>query len=326
MSKHLLRGATVAIAGGLLAAQPAAAITVVATQDTTTLVNALLAGANTGIIVTSTSLSGQRDDFDIGLPDAPGGDIGVISSGTYTNASGTYGIGRGIVLSTGGVAPVVVDGTTFVPGYGDGDNSGLQETSWGYGGTFPPPVNPADAQRPATAAQELLLDPITRSATEEYNHFDVTELVINFDMQPGVTEVVFEVVFGSEEFPNFIDSEFVDGFGMFLNGQNIAFSGGLPINIRHPDVQNINGTELNGLLAPGGIPVLTFRGGVNPTGNELRFIVADTSDAILDTTVYFSALAGVPLPGTVWLGLTAFGALFGRRALAARRARGQAVV
>ena len=54
---------------------------------------------------------------------------------------------------------------------------------------------------------------------------------------------------------------------------------------------------------------------MNPTGNTLRFIVADTSDGILDTTVYFSALAGVgavPLPASVWLlGTAAFG-LVGR--------------
>ena len=105
---------------------------------------------------------------------------------------------------------------------------------------------------PASAAQELLRDPITGDIANQifYDHFDVTELVVNFDMQPGFDRV-------------------------------------------------------------GGNPVLTFGGLVNPTGNTLRFIVADTSDGILDTTVYFSALAGVgevPLPASIWLlGTAAFG-------------------
>lgn len=315
-----MRRALVAVA--CLAAafvQPAAAITVTATQDTNALVTALLSGANTGILVTSVTLNGQRDDFDLGLPDAPGGDFAVVSSGTYTNASGTYGIGPGIVLSTGGVERVAIDGEVLAPGYGDGSNVGQAESTWVYGTGFPPPINPGAGLRPATAAQELLLDPITTSGGESFDHYDVTELVIRFDMQPGVTAVSFNVVFGSEEFPNFIDSVFVDGFGLFLNGQNIAFAGGLPINIKHPDVRDINGTELNALLAPRGLPLLTFAGGVNPTSNELRFILADTSDGALDTTVYFSALTGVPLPASVWFIATGLGALVGRRAWRQRK-------
>lgn len=150
----------------------------------------------------------------------------------------------------------------------------------------------------------------------------MTELVINFDMQAGFDRVGFKIVFGSEEFPEFVESSFIDGFGMFLNGVNIAQVGNQPVNIKHPDMTDtITGTELDGILAPGGDPVLTFGGLVNPTGNTLRFIVADTSDGVLDTTVYFSALAGVPkvpLPPTLWLLGTAAIGLLGR-GLAKRR-------
>lgn len=56
---------------------------------------------------------------------------------------------------------------------------------------------------------------------------------------------------------------------------------------------------------------------MQPTGNTLRFIVADTSDSVYDTTVYFSALTGVvPLPASAWLLGTAVLAIFiriGRR-------------
>ncbi len=280
----------------------AQAITITASQDANTLANTLLGGTNTGIIVTSATLSSHRDNVDVF-----GTNNTVTSSGTYSNASGTYGIGPGVVLSTGGVEAVSALGQPVFPGYGDGPNTG-EQSSWSFGTTvYPPPTpNPGDPLPgiPATAAQELLLDPITGDPDTQtfYDHFDVTELIINFDMQPGVNQVAFNIVFGSEEYPEFQQSDFIDGFGMFLNGANIAQVGGLPVNINHPDVAAIAGTELDGVLAPGGNPVLTFAGLVNPSGNTLRFIVADTTDGIYDTTVYFSALAGVvPLPASVWL-------------------------
>ncbi|MEQ1800783.1 MAG: choice-of-anchor L domain-containing protein [Gammaproteobacteria bacterium] len=317
------------------ATSTASAITITATQDQSTLVDALLAGANTGIVVTGTTLNGHVQVVDLsglfpGLPASP-----LTSSGTYTNASGTYGIGSGVVLSTGGVEGITVDvgggfpPETFVAGYSDGPNA-QEGNGWAFGGTFPP--SPPDPNDPgsgtpgvaATDGQEALLDPITGDAATQtfYDHYDVTELVINFDMQSGFDSVAFKIVFGSEEYPEFVESPFIDGFGMFLNGVNIAQVANLPVNIKHPDMTDtVTGTELDGILAPGGDPVLTFGGLVNPTGNTLRFIVADTSDGILDTTVYFSALAGVPvvpLPGGVWLLGTAVAGLAGRRLLKKR--------
>lgn len=303
----------------------APAITITATQDANTLVTALLAGVNTGIVVTSATLSGHSEAFTFG-----GDTLGTFtSSGTYTNSSNTYGIGPGVVLSTGGVLGVGIDGTTLFPGYEDGPNTS-DSNGYAYGtgfdpGQIPDPNDPPPLGTPATAAQEQLLDPITGDPDTQtfYDHYDVTELVINFDMQPGFDQVAFKIVFGSEEFPEFVTSEFIDGFGMFLNGVNIASVAGLPVNIKHPDMSgDVPGTELDGILAPGGNPVLTFGGLVNPTGNTLRFIVADTSDGVFDTTVYFSALEGVPaipLPPTAWLLATGVAGLAARRARARQR-------
>ncbi len=299
----------------VLAPGAAPAIVVTATQDTGTLIGALLGGGATGIVVTSVTLNGHRQTVSAGLPGVP--DFDMTSSGTFTNASGTYGIGAGVVLATGSVTGwTVPGGDDLMPGYGDGSNS-TDANGWPFGSTaFPPPMpdpeNPGEPGVPATPAQEALLDPITSrpdlDPPETYDHFDVTELVIGFDMQPGYDQVSFNVVFGSEEYPEFVDSPYIDGFGLFLNGANIASVGGQPVNIRHPDMAAIDGTELDGVLAPGGSPLLTFAGAVTPTGNLLRFIVADTSDGIYDTVVYFSSLEGVPqvpAPPAAWLAATA---------------------
>lgn len=297
---------------------PAQALVITATQDTSSLINALIGGGGTGIVVTGVTLNGHQQPVDFGIPDSQ--PFTMMSSGTYTNASGTYGIGPGVVLSTGGVTPFSFGGIDVFPGYGDGANT-TDSNSWAYGGTFPPNTDPnnPDTGVAATAEQEALLDPITDrpdlDPPETYDHYDVTELIIHFDMQPGYDRVSFNVVFGSEEYPEFVASPYIDGFGMFLNGANIASVAGQPVNIRHPSMAAIDGTELDGVLAPGDDPLLTFAGAVGPTGNTLRFIVADTSDGIYDTVVYFSSLGGVPevpVPPAAWLAATAVAACLPR--------------
>jgi uncharacterized repeat protein (TIGR01451 family) len=61
----------------------------------------------------------------------------------------------------------------------------------------------------------------------------------------------------------------------------------------------IGGTELNGVLAPNGNPVVLFSIAVTPgsSNNRLTFIVADTTDASYDTTVFIGALGGSLPPG-----------------------------
>lgn len=42
---------------------------------------------------------------------------------------------------------------------------------------------------------------------------------------------------------------YFDGFGMFLNDTNVAFVNGQPVNIQHPSMAAVAGTELAGVLA-----------------------------------------------------------------------------
>ena len=190
---------------------------------------------------------------------------GASPSGTFTVGNLlTYNLPRGgVVLSSGDVAD-----------YATGPNTnGFQTTSFGL---------------PETPAQAAILNPITGN----FRHFDVAELIINFDLQPGFDTLFFELAFGSEEYPEFVNSSFVDGFGLIVNGTNIAQVNGSPVNIDHPQMAPIAGTELDGVLAPNGSPRLLFTQVLTDgqTGNTLDIIVADTSDTALDTTVYVSSL------------------------------------
>jgi hypothetical protein len=191
------------------------------------------------------------------------------SSGTYTNAAGTYGIGPGIVISSGNVSD-----------YNTGPNTSNSKTT-SYGTA-------------ATPAQKLLLDPITGNKSV----FDVTQLDIVFNMLPGFDTVFFNVAWGSDEYPEFINTNFIDAFGLYVNNTNIAQIGGLPVNVNHPDMAAILGTELDGLLAPGGNPVNLFSYvvGAGSTNNTLTFIIADSGDTAYDSTAYISALGGTPPP------------------------------
>jgi len=202
--KNSIGGGMILLGLGL-ATTPSQAIVITPTTDVNTLVNTVTAGS-VGINVTG---------FGLFAHSTPGG---AFSSGTFTNASGVYGINPGIVISTGNVLD-----------YQDGPNlSGSTSTNYGSS---------------ATSAQESLLDPITGGF---FNHFDVTQLDINFNADLGFDEVVFQVVFGSEELFEYVGSSFIDGFGLYLNGTNFAFtSPTIPLNIYHPHAVAWPGTELD---------------------------------------------------------------------------------
>jgi hypothetical protein len=240
----------------LAGAVPSQAIEVSQQTDANALAQALLAAGDACILITGATLENQA----LGI---------AASSGTFANVSGTYnnigGTAGGVVISSGNVSD-----------YSDGPDT--------------VPNNSTDYGSSETPEQKALLDPITGPA----DHFDVTRLDITFDMQPGCNAVSVDGVFGSEEFPTFVGSEFVDGFGIYLNGTNIAFVGALPVNINHPAFADIRGTELNGVLAPDGNPVLTFSGSVGDasTGNKLTIIICDTNDGIYDSTAYVATLRG----------------------------------
>jgi hypothetical protein len=263
-SKLLQKIAALIMAVLVLLAYPASTHAIAVTQqvDANILAQALLAPGESCVVIRGATVSGQV--------------LGTASStGTFTNVSGTYGnIGGepgGIILSSGDVSD-----------YADGPNL-FPDRSTSYG-SF------------ETPAQKVLLDQVTGPA----DHFDVTQLDITFDMQAGCDTISVDAVFGSEEYPEFVGSPFVDGLGIFVDGTDIAFVNALPVNINHPAFADIPGTELDGILAPAGNPLLTFSRSVGAatTGHKLTVIICDTNDDIYDSTAYLARLRGSVAPAT----------------------------
>ena len=290
----------------LFSAQYANAIVIESSDSAEFLTDSLFIN-NSGLTITEQSLSGQFGQ-----------------AGVYTNISVTYGLpsAGGIVFSTGQVSDYVDGPNEFIEnGFGlvesplpPSDNGNELEAQFSNnpvdyfeqdeanedGNEQPGPEDGGGEeyvpQNPASAAQNTILTPITGQA----EHFDAVQLDITFDVSDDVSTVSFIAAFGSEEFPGYVDSEYTDGFALLLNGANVAFApvaelavddGFAPISIDHPDFEAIEGTELNGLLAPNGIPLLQFDIPVEPgsTGNTFTMLLADASDDALDTTVYLSS-------------------------------------
>jgi gliding motility-associated-like protein len=127
------------------------------------------------------------------------GSIGYFQGGNTTN----LGLDEGIIMSTG-----VVNGT---PAIGSG-GANFASTSNNTGG---------DAQ-----LQALVSDPV----------YDAS--VLQFDFNPLSDTIKFRYVFGSEEYPEFVNSGYNDIFGFFVSGPNP--SGGTYTNV---NVAKIPGTS-----------------------------------------------------------------------------------
>jgi len=227
-------------------------------QNATALVTAFTAGGAAGVTVDINNVFLTSYENDVGA-----------SSGRFTLTGpipDTYGLTtNGIVLSTGDA----VD-------YGTGTNTVPDKTTdWGVA---------------ANDQMNSLLSPVTGSVS----NFDATELFITFSVDAGVSNVSFIAVFGSEQFPS---GPGVGGFAAYLNGTNMAVVAGTPVRSDHPDMAALEGTELNGVLAPGSNAVLVFTAPVTPgsSNNFLTVIIANSDTNQPDSTVYLAGFgAGGP--------------------------------
>ncbi|HZP15959.1 MAG TPA: choice-of-anchor L domain-containing protein, partial [Nocardioides sp.] len=218
-----------------------------------------------------------------------------LAAGTFTgNGTAPSGIGfpSGIVMSTGLVQ--TTGSLTSCPKGVEGPNN-CDPNSSDLG-------QPGDTDLSALAGASAN-PPVANAQT-----FDAS--VLNFDFVPNQSSISISYVFGSEEYNQFVGSQFNDAFGFFVNGHNCALlPDGSPVT-----VNNVNGNKNASLFRtnlpkPGGIDtefngittVLTCTAAVTQgQTNHMKLAIADTADGGFDSGVYIqggSFNAGPP-PGT----------------------------
>ncbi len=198
------------------------------------------------------------------------------SSGIFAGAASMLGINSGIILSTGMAAGV------------EGSAGVTSSTCNGL---------PGD---PDLALLEGL--PVT-------DLYDAT--VLSFDFIPTYNTVSFQYVFSSEEYNEFVGSEYNDVFGFFVNGTNVALIPGTTTNV---SINNVNdcvnpayfidnvgspeggsctvvrpaaglATAMNGLTT-----VLTATAPVTAgVVNHIKLAISDVGDCLMDSNVLIAA-------------------------------------
>ena len=192
----------------------------------------------------------------------------ALAAGTFVNAQASTGLANGVVLSTGRVTDL------------DGPNQ--------YDSTGTDFALPGDAALDALVAPNLTQDAV----------------ILEFDVTPESGTLAVGYVFGSEEYEEFVGSQFNDVVAIFVNGVNCANARGLPVSVNTVNaginadlfIDNrlgVRDTELDGLSTP-----LECIAAVVPgTPNRVRIALADTADGIYDAAVFLAA-GGIRSPGT----------------------------
>lgn len=180
------------------------------------------------------------------------------------------GVSAGVVLSTGNIAGVA--------GPNNSDEAG------------------ADLGTAGTAALDQIVAP--------FKTFD--SVTLEFDVVTVSPTFAIRFVFASEEYREFVGSEFNDVFAFFVNGSNIALAPGTtdPVTINtinhlvntgayRDNTDAGSDTQFDGFTT-----VLTAVAIVEPNVSQhIRIAIADTSDHIYDSAVLIAqgGISGVPL-------------------------------
>ncbi len=172
----------------------------------------------------------------------------------------------------------------------------------------PEDLNGNDSNEATTDFHLEMGDPDLRSQLPPVESAKVFDpCFIEFEFQcPPETEIFtpsvnFDYVFGSEEYYEYVFSDYNDGFGFFLNGENIAL---LPDGITPVTINTVNyelnseyfrGNELVGrasltspypkLEADGITTELTALAEPRPGWNNIKLVIGDVADGILDSWV-----------------------------------------
>jgi hypothetical protein len=187
------------------------------------------------------------------------------ASGTFAGGAPSVGFDTGVLLTTGSTASVV------------GPN-----------------------KAPNTSTDNGVAGDADLTALSGVTTHDAS--VLEFDFTPNADTVYFQYVFGSEEYLEYVGSNFNDSFAFFVNGTNYALvdNGGVlqPITVNNINpgsnpalyVDNPWGSASRNVEYDGLTTVLTFMAPVNAgVPNHIKLAIADGSDFVYDSGVFLKA-------------------------------------
>ena len=181
------------------------------------------------------------------------------ASGTYTD--GPLGSGTGALFTTGAAVNAL------------------------------PPNNAPNT----TLSNNLAGDPLCNQMIPGFMSFDATKLTIVFELAPGFTGISFKSVFGSEEYPEYVNTTYNDVYGAYLDGVQVAFdANGNPITINGPffNSANVVVPPANGTEYDGSTDLLTTLATTAPGVHTLTLVICDAGDRNYDSGVFITGLNG----------------------------------
>jgi hypothetical protein len=193
------------------------------------------------------------------------------ASGVFSGGSGIIGFDDGILLTSGLATNVV----------GPNVSDSISENN----------LQPGDAEL---------------SELSGFDTFDAA--VLEFDFVPTESTVFFRFVFASDEYNEWVNTEYNDVFAFFVNGTNCALVESDPVTINtinfgnpygdmpysHPEFYVNNDLDDGGPFLDtemdGRTKVLTCAAEVDQGGeNHMKLAIADSSDGIYDSAVFLEA-------------------------------------
>jgi hypothetical protein len=240
----------------------------------------------------------------------PGTGITVTGS-TYVGVDQQGGTYTGFDFASGSTRLVAGDGVILT--------NGLATAANGPNGNNPDQLNGGDDTSNSlnTPGDSDLDDLLSNEVGFPVDTFDGNALTINFTTAPGTNSVLFDFVFASEEFPEFVGSDFNDTFAAFLDGVQVSFdsqghlitvnnnffklnnsgvnptTGGIGGINSDPRVNGTTGVNFN-IEYDGLTPLIRTQAPIDPnvTSHTLKFVIADAGDTALDSGVFISRLQG----------------------------------
>ncbi|CUS14688.1 unnamed protein product [Tuber aestivum] len=119
--------------------------------------------------------------------------------------------------------------------------------------------------------------------------YDAAVLTMNVELLSGFTGFFTEFIFASEEYPEWVGSEFNDVMGIYVDGKQIAFDDtGAPITINGPFFKSdkVLVPPSSGSNFDGSTPILKS-GHVAPVGtHKIEIAICDIADRLRDSSVF----------------------------------------